>query len=64
MKKLDDLDIAFGSGAVFGAGITVLCVSTATLIKYYKRFKSVKAAQKRLFEEIGRKLENEENESY
>lgn len=63
MKKLDDLDIAFGSGTLFGAGIAVLCVSTATIIKYYKRLQTVKAAQKRLFEEIERELENEENES-
>ena len=63
MKTLDDLDIAFGSGTLFGAGIAVLCVSTATLIKYYKRLQTVKAAQKRLFEEIYRELESEENES-
>ena len=63
MKTLDDLDIAFGSGTLFGAGIAVLCVSTATLIKYYKRLQTVKAAQKRLFEGIYRELESEENES-
>lgn len=63
MKKLDDLDIAFGSGTVFGAGIAVLCVSTTTIIKYYKRLQTIKAAQKRLFEEIDRELESEENES-
>lgn len=63
MKKLDDLDIAFGSGSVFGAGIAVLCVSAATLIKYYKRLKSVKVAQKRLFEEIDREIEWEESEN-
>ena len=64
MKKLDDLDIAFGSGILFGAGIAVLCVSTATIIKYYKRLQSVKAAQKRLFEEIDREIEWEEDENF
>ena len=60
MEELDDLDIGFGLGSVFGAGIALFCVSTATIIKYYKRHKSVKAAQKRLFEEIDRDIEWEE----
>ena len=60
MKKLDDLDIGFGLGGVCGAGIVVFCVSIATIMKYYKRHKSVKAAWKRLFEEIDRDIEWEE----
>lgn len=51
-------------GSVFGAGIALSCVSTATIIKCYKRLLSVKALQKRLFEEIDRELESEENESF
>lgn len=64
MRKLDDLDIGFSLGTVFGMGIMGCCVLTATIVKTYKRLHSAKAAQKRMFEEIDRNLENEENESF
>lgn len=64
MRKLDDLDIAFGSGSIFGAGVALSCMSVAVIIKHYKRFKLIKAAQKRLFEEIDRDIEQEEKESF
>lgn len=64
MRKPDDLDIGFGLGSVFGAGIALFCVSTVTVIDYCKRLKSVKAAQKRLFEEIDQDIEWEENENF
>ncbi len=64
MRKLDDLDIGFSLGTVFGMGITGCCVLAEYIVKSYKRLKSAKIAQKRLFNEIDRDLENEENESF
>ena len=64
MRKLDDLDIGFSLGTVFGMGITGCCVATAAIVRTCKRLRSAKIAQKRLFNEIDRDLENEENESF
>ena len=60
MKTLDDLDIGFGLGTIFGASAVLTGVVTATLVRDYKRIKSVTLARKRLFEEIERELELDE----
>ena len=61
MSKLEDLDIAFAFGTMFGAGIIGSVWTTTFLVKSCKRWISAEKASSKLYEELDSKYKNEED---
>ena len=52
MGKLDDMDKAFGLGAVFGTGITMCMVGITKIVRIIRINKNIKKVMSRMFQEI------------
>lgn len=58
MDRLDDMDKAFGLGAVFGTGVTMCVLGITKCVRIIKTEKNMKRVISRMFEEIDESIKN------